>query len=54
MNRTFRPTSKLSSAVAAVAAIISSVLMLSAIGGLAEHYSSQAQVAQIQSSAPRA
>lgn len=54
MNRPFRPTSKLSSAVAAAAAVICSFLVLSAIGGLAEHYSSQTQVAQIHTGAPRA
>jgi hypothetical protein len=43
MNRPFRPVSKLSSAV-----------ILSGIGGLAEHYGSQAQVATTATTAPRA
>jgi hypothetical protein len=54
MNRPFRPVSKLSSTVSALAAVLSTVVILSGIGGLAEHYASQAQVAAIQATAPRA
>jgi hypothetical protein len=54
MNRPYRPVSKLSSAVAAMAAVVSSVLILSAIGGLADHYGSQAQIAQTETGAQRA
>jgi hypothetical protein len=54
MNRPFRPVSKLSNAVAALAAVLSTAVILSGIGGLAEHYGSQAQVATTQTAAPRA
>jgi hypothetical protein len=54
MNRPYRPVSKLSNAVSALAAVLSTAVILSGIGGLAEHYSSQAQVATTQTTAPRA
>jgi len=54
MNRPFRPVSKLSSAVSALAAVLSTAVILSGIGGLAEHYGSQAQVATTAAAAPRA
>ena len=54
MNRTFRPVSKLSSAVAAFAAVVSTTVILSGILGLADHYGSQVQVATTEATAPRA
>jgi len=54
MNRPFRPVSKLSSAVSALAAVLSTAVILSGIGGLAEHYGSQSQVATTAAAAPRA
>jgi hypothetical protein len=54
MNRPFRPASKLSSAVSAVAAILSTAVILSGILGLADHYGSQVQVATIEAATPRA
>ena len=54
MNRPFRAVSKLSRAASALAAVLSTVVVLSSIGGLAEHYGSQAQVATTEATAPRA
>ena len=54
MNRPFRPVSKLSSAVSAFAAVLSTTVILSGILGLADHYGSQAQVATTEAAAPRA
>jgi hypothetical protein len=54
MNRPFRTASKLSSAVAALAAVLSTAVILSGILGLADHYGSQVQVATIAASAIRA
>jgi hypothetical protein len=54
MNRPYRPVSKLSSAVAALAAVVSTTVILSGVLGLADHYGSQAQVATTEATAPRA
>jgi hypothetical protein len=54
MNRPFRPVSKLSSAIAALAAVLSTAVILSGILGLADHYGSQVQVATIAAAALRA
>jgi hypothetical protein len=54
MNRPFRPVSKLSSAVSALAAVLVTTVILSGVLGLADHYGSQAQVATTQTAAPRA
>ncbi len=45
MNREFAATSKLTRTVSLVSAIVSTVLIVSGIGGLAAHYSSDIQVA---------
>jgi hypothetical protein len=54
MNRPYRPVSKLSSAVAALAAVVSTTVILSGVLGLADHYGSRAQVATTEAAAPRA
>jgi hypothetical protein len=54
MNRPYRPVSKLSSAVAAFAAVFSTTVILSGVLGLADHYGSQVQVATTEAAAPRA
>jgi hypothetical protein len=54
MNHPFRPVSKLSSAVSAVAAVLSTAVILSGILGLADHYGSQAQIATTEATVPRA
>lgn len=51
MNRTYRPDSKTANAVAAVAAVLLSLLVMNAIDGLAEHYHTGTHVAQATSSA---
>jgi hypothetical protein len=48
MNREFTTTSKLARSVLAVAAVVSTALIVSGIGGLAEHYSADMQLAQAQ------
>ncbi|MGE5666190.1 MAG: hypothetical protein ACM3ZD_06135 [Betaproteobacteria bacterium] len=45
MNRQFRPASRLSNALSAVAAVISSLVILAGVAGLAEHYSGATQMA---------
>ena len=54
MNRPFRPVSKLSSAFAALAAVVSTTVILSGVLGLADHYGNQAQVAATAAAVPRA
>lgn len=54
MNTPFRPVSKLSNAVSAVAAVVATTVILSGVLGLADHYSSQSQVAATEAAAPRA
>lgn len=54
MNRPFRPVSKLSSAVSALAAVVATSVILSGVLGLADHYGSKVQVATIEVTAPRA
>ena len=54
MNQPFRPSSKLSRAGSALAAILTSALVLGAVIGLADHYGSQVQVASAAATAPRA
>lgn len=45
MNRQFRPASRLSNALSAVAAVVSSLVILAGVAGLAEHYSGATQMA---------
>ena len=45
MNRQFRPASRLSNVLSAVAAVISSLVILAGVAGLAEHYSGATQMA---------
>jgi hypothetical protein len=54
MNRPYRPVSKLSSAVAALAAVVSTTVILSGVLGLADHYGSRAQLATAEAAAPHA
>lgn len=54
MNQPFRPASKLSRAGSALAAILTSALVLGAVIGLADHYGSQVQVATTAAAAQRA
>jgi hypothetical protein len=51
MNREFTSTSTLARSVFALAAIVSTILIVSGISGLAEHYSAGTQVAAIEASA---
>lgn len=46
MNREFTTASKLARSVLAFAAVMSTALIVSGIGGLAEHYSAGSQLAQ--------
>lgn len=46
MNREFRTTSKLTRSILAFAAVVSTTLIVSGIGGLVEHYSADSQLAQ--------
>jgi hypothetical protein len=48
MNREFTSTSTLVRSLFAVAAIVSTVLIVSGIGGLAEHYSAGTQLATVE------
>ena len=54
MNRPYRPVSKLSSTLAALAAVVSTTVILSGVLGLADHYGSQVQVATTEAATPRA
>jgi hypothetical protein len=45
MNREFTTTSKLARSLSVFAAIVSTVLIVSGIAGLAEHYKGEAQLA---------
>ncbi len=54
MNRPFRPVSKLSSAVSALAAVLATTVILSGVLGLADHYGSKVEVATTAATAPRA
>lgn len=48
MNREFTTTSKLARSISVLAAIVSTVAIVSGVAGLAEHYSADSQLAQRQ------
>lgn len=48
MNREFMPTSNLARSASVLAAVVSTVLIVSGIAVLAEHYSADSQLAQSQ------